>query len=231
MDIRRRNSKGVRNVINLIKKDIAVTIGKFIAGIILIFIFAPMILLAVDIRAVYSLFIFINLSMIMLACNTDLLVESNNNINLLMISLPIVRKDVVKSKFIVYGMYSVLYNILMYASVNFMCEHSFLAEIGGIQDGLGPEIILCSLGICLIYLGIIIPLYYYSGEKSNIIGYVLFFSILGLPKLIGMLIESSIIEGIIYTNFWIAILTFIVALIIYFTSLKISISIYSNKEF
>jgi len=214
-------------VINLIKKEITVTIGKFIAGIILIFIFAPMLLLIVDIRAVYSLFIFINLSMIMLICNTDLLAEGNNNIDLLMISLPIVKKDIVKSKFIIYGIYSVLYNIL-----SFMCEYSFLAKIGGLRNGLSPEIIFYSLALCLIYLGIIIPLYYYLGEKSNVIGYVLFFSIFAIQKIIDVLIESSVIRSIIDTNSWVFVsMIFITALIIYFISLRISISIYNKKEF
>jgi len=219
-------------VINLIKKEITVTIGKFIAGIILIFIFAPMLLLIVDIRAVYSLFIFINLSMIMLICNTDLLAEGNNNIDLLMISLPIVKKDIVKSKFIIYGIYSVLYNIFMFAFLSFMCEYSFLAKIGGLRNGLSPEIIFYSLALCLIYPGIIIPLHYYLGEKSNIIGYGLFFLIFGSPKLLNMWTESSVIRSIIDTNSWVFVsMIFITALIIYFISLRISISIYNKKEF
>ena len=219
-------------MINLIKKEITVTIGKFIAGIILIFIFAPMLLLIVDIRAVYSLFIFINLSMIMLICNTDLLAEGNNNIDLLMISLPIVKKDIVKSKFIIYGIYSVLYNILIFVFLSFMCEYSFLAKIGGLRNGLSPEIIFYSLALCLIYPGIIIPLHYYLGEKSNVIGYVLFFSIFAIQKIIDVLIESSVIRSIIDTNSWVFVsMIFITALIIYFISLRISISIYNKKEF
>lgn len=227
-------------MLNLIKKELIITKTYVILGIIIIFISGPLILLSGNDIGAYFMFIFLNLLIVIMTYNTEMILEIMQKPDMVMASLPLKRDNIVKSKYIVYGIYPFVSSIALYLVTEFYEKNSFLGEIskaiGNMDKGIGPEVIMFSLAICLIYISISIPLHYLLGENSKIIGYVLFvlfFIISG--QLFGPQetnTGSSILDNIFGIDTIVfSLLLLGLSLILYLASMKISIKIYNKKEF
>lgn len=217
---------------NLIKNEININMTILILCIILNFTYAPVILLSRNEAVTYFIFIFVIMLTNRIFNNAEIVSENKNNVDLLMTSLPIVRGKIVRSKYIFYVLYSVFFNVSLFALVNILNKYTFLREIGNLGDGLDARILLYSLSICLIYFGIVRPLYYSLEENYKIVEYILFLFLFAIPKIMDLLTEGTRIGEILHTTSWgLAAITFIISLIMYFISLNISVSIYNKREF
>lgn len=226
-------------MLDLIKKELIVTRTYVILGIVIIFISGPLILLSVNDIGAYLMFIFLNLLIVIMTCNTEMILEIMEKPDMVMASLPLKRDNIVKSKYIVYGLYPFLSSIVLYLVTKFYEKNSFLGEIsrglGHMEKGIGVDVIMFSFAICLIYISISIPLHYLLGENSKIIGYVLFVlffiisgQLFGPPETNA---GSSIVDNILGIDIIVfSLLLLGLSLILYLASMKISIKIYNKKE-
>lgn len=223
-------------MISLIKKDFLMVRWIFIIYILMMLLSAPLLLLSKNELGFYTLFIFENLMLTIVICNTEIAIEKKSKTDIFITSLPIERKVIVGSKYIIFGIIPLISNVLDYLVVVFSEKYSFLSNVSNLQDKINPAILFISFSICLIYVGIYIALNYYLEENSKIIEYILLLSLFLIPELFDKIsidsINTSIMEGIFSTGTGlIASITIIISLIIYFVSYKVSVAIYDKKEF
>lgn len=227
-------------MISLIKKDIRMVRGLLILFTVAILLTAPWLLLSKNDIGFYIFFIFENLLITIVICNTETMIENKSKTDIFMTSLPIERKDLVKSKYISFGIYPVIFNLIHYLVIIFAKRYSFLGELGdalgNLQYEINPGIIFISSAICLIYIGIYIPLQYYLEEKSKIIEYILILLLFLIPELLdklsGNTANISIVEYVFSMGVGLIALIFIlIASIIYYISYKISVLVYNKRDF
>ena len=226
-------------MLNLIKKELIITRIHQILGIILIFTLGPL-LLSINDKTAYLMFTFLNLLIVIMICNTEMLLEIMKRSDIIMTSLPLRRDNIIKSKYIIYGLYPFISSIILYLVVKLSERNSIFGEIskaiGNMENGIGPDVLVFSLIICLIYISISMPLYYLLGEKSRIIGYILLISLFIIPNSLFGFSEQSTNSAIAKFIFSInrgvfPLLALGITFAIYLISMKISIKLYNKKEF
>ena len=239
MDIRRKNFKG-ENMINLILKELIITRKYLILGSALICILGSGLLLSKNDMTGYFLFILINLVIVFISCDTEMKSDIMKKSDIIMTSLPLRRENIIKSKYIIFGFYPFISNILLYLITTFLNKYSFIGEIskalGGLENGIGPDVIFYSLAICLIYISVSMPLYYFLGENSKLITYILIMSLFIIPDWAFRFFEKHTNLSITKHIFGIdtIVLSFLslgIALALYLASMYLSINIYNKKEF
>jgi len=227
-------------MLNLIKKDLIITRIYMILGIIIILLFSSTILLSINDLYLYVSFIFIHLMITIMTCNAEMTTEIMKKPDIIMTSLPLKRDNIVKSKYIIFGMYMLISSILLYLVVYSYDKYSFIGTIsdklGNLQNGISPELLFFSLAICIIYISISVPLHYLLGENSKIIGYILFVLLFIIPESLFRFSEtntgSSILDNILGIDTLVfSLLLLGLSLILYLASMKISIKLYNKKEF
>ena len=149
-------------------------------------------------------------------------------------SLPLSRKEIVKSKYILFNATSLIVLILgilaSFIIPKFIENTTF--------ESIYASIIGVAFGICLV-ISLLIPFYYKFGSQKGRI--MLFLTIAILALLIGMITSLDIFNNIELMNIinslnnlslgMFTILLIIITVIIMAISYYISIKIYSNKEF
>ena len=140
--------------------------------------------------------------------------------DILFLSLPVNRDDLVKSKYIIYSLFPLIFSITLYifvAILNWPFNFQY--------TNLSFDVVIISTSITLIILGFVIPIMFKWSRKRPIMGslfYILF--LLGnynLPKLV-LDLDLSINFGLT------SIILSIFAIIAYLVSMKVSINIYKN---
>ena len=149
-------------------------------------------------------------------------------------SLPLSRKEIVKSKYILFNATSLIVLIIgvlaSFIIPNFIENTTF--------ESLFASIIGVAFGICLV-ISLLIPFYYKFGENKGRI--MLFLCIVILALIIGMITSLDIFNNIELMNLikslnnlslgMITLILIVVTLIIMSISYYISVKIYKNKEF
>ena len=227
-------------MINLILKELIITRRYLILGSLLICILGSGLLLSTNDMTGYFLFVLINLLIVFITCDTEMKSDIMNKSDILMTSLPLRRDNIIKSKYIVFGLYPFLSSILLYIITVFLNRNSVIGEIskslGNLENGIGPDVMFFSMAICLIYISVSMPLYYILGEKSKLITYILITSLFIIPDWFFRFSEKNSnlfitkdIFGLDTIVLWF--LSLVIALSLYLASMYLSISIYNKKEF
>lgn len=149
-------------------------------------------------------------------------------------SLPLSRKEIVKSKYILFNATSLI--VLILGIIASLIIPNFIENIT--FESIFASIIGVAFGICLV-ISLLIPFYYKFGSQKGRI--MLFLCIVILALLIGAITSLDIFNNIELMNLinnlnnlslgMFALLLIIVTVIIMTISYYISIKIYSNKEF
>ena len=149
-------------------------------------------------------------------------------------SLPLSRKEIVKSKYILFNATSLI--VLILGIIASLIIPIFIENIT--FESIFASIIGVAFGICLV-ISLLIPFYYKFGSQKGRI--MLFLCIVILALLIGAITSLDIFNNIELMNLinnlnnlslgMFALLLIIVTVIIMTISYYISIKIYSNKEF
>ena len=149
-------------------------------------------------------------------------------------SLPLSRKEIVKSKYILFNATSLI--VLILGIIASLIIPNFIENIT--FESIFASIIGVAFGICLV-ISLLIPFYYKFGSQKGRI--MLFLCIVILALLIGAITSLDIFNIIELMNLinnlnnlslgMFALLLIIVTVIIMTISYYISIKIYSNKEF
>ena len=149
-------------------------------------------------------------------------------------SLPLSRKEIVKSKYILFNATSLI--VLILGIIASLIIPNFIENIT--FESIFASIIGVAFGICLV-ISLLIPFYYKFGANKGRI--MLFLCIVILALLIGAITSLDIFNNIELMNLinnlnnlslgMFALLLIIVTVIIMTISYYISIKIYSNKEF
>jgi len=227
-------------MINLILKELIITRRYLILGSLLICILGSGLLLSTNDMTGYFLFVLINLLIVFITCDTEMKSDIMNKSDILMTSLPLKRDNIIKSKYIVFGLYPFISSILLYIITVFLNRNSVIGEIskslGNLENGIGPDVMFFSMAICLIYISVSMPLYYILGEKSKLITYILITSLFIIPDWFFRFSEKNSnlfitkdIFGLDTIVLWF--LSLVIALSLYLASMYLSISIYNKKEF
>ena len=227
-------------MINLILKELIITRRYLILGSLLICILGSGLLLSTNDMTGYFLFVLINLLIVFITCDTEMKSDIMNKSDILMTSLPLKRDNIIKSKYIVFGLYPFISSILLYIITVFLNRNSVIGEIskslGNLKNGIGPDVMFFSMAICLIYISVSMPLYYILGEKSKLITYILITSLFIIPDWFFRFSEKNSnlfitkdIFGLDTIVLWF--LSLVIALSLYLASMYLSISIYNKKEF
>ena len=149
-------------------------------------------------------------------------------------SLPLSRKEIVKSKYILFNATSLI--VLILGIIASLIIPNFIENIT--FESIFASIIGVAFGICLV-ISLLIPFYYKFGSQKGRI--MLFLTIAILALLIGAITSLDIFNNIELMNIinslnslslgMFTILLIIITVIIMTISYYISIKIYSNKEF
>lgn len=217
-------------MLNLIKKDIMLTIENLLINIVfLLLIWGPMSLLSIDKFTFIMIFTFANSLLAIMNFEIGNMLENRYQSNMLVISLPLRRNHVVISKYLVAYINQMLYCIMLYVYIQFLNTYSILGDFMTVK-GVGLEVVFYALSVCLIYNSIGIPLYYKYRDNARVISFALEGLIIALP---GYLVKNYIKPNslIVLDSLGYSVIVFAISLIIYLFSMKISIKIYDNQEF
>ena len=145
--------------------------------------------------------------------------DKMSNSNMLFNSFPINRKEAIKSKYIVYGLVSLLYSLIFYISVLGVRENSNSIQsyfFTGVK--LGFDIIILAISFTLIVFSIVIPLLNKEGNSR-----VLMWIVIGSIYLLGArYIVDLKFDWLFSQNTWPILL--LISLASYLVSFKVSIN-------
>lgn len=177
-------------------------------------------------------YVFIIIIILFLVNNVLITKESRSNSDTLMISLPVKKFDIVKSRYISIIIYIFGALAIMYLTSNIV-KMSFYDMMGSPLELL--EILIIS-SVILIFLSFYIPFQYYDQKNAQIFSAVLYLIAINIPNIMKRfsidLKNSSFIKKVLTMDFGIIGLIFIVfSFILFLISSFISKAIYEAKEF
>lgn len=198
----------------LIKKDISLN-WKYIFFAVL-FIFLPMSFAVLYMESLEPYTIF----MVHVLMATSILVfinlggEDQNNINTLYLSLPIKRMDIIKAKYVTYGIASLVLSILFYITLVVIDRPDNLGDIR-----VGLDIIIVGTSFTLVILAIILPVIFKWRKVAPIISIIMFviYALINIKTL-------SLMPNFLFNSFgWPVLLA--ISLVVYLISLKVNLSL------
>lgn len=158
--------------------------------------------------------------------------DMQSNVNPLLISLPVKKFDIVKSRYISILIYVLIISVIVFLSSN-MTKSLF-------SDGTGTTFNLTTMlfttSIILLFLSVNIPFQYYDPRKTQLANALLYAFIILLPNLVRKfnldIRANSIVKEILTLDFnLLALIFLVISLSMYTASLFVSKTIYSKKEF
>lgn len=210
-------------MIKLIKKELYLSrYVVFLMGLFTHF-FGSSIFLARDYFGAYIIFLIMNLLISFMVLGTNLKKDMEDKGDILMYSLPVNRRHIIMSKYLSISIYPIISSVVLYLYAIFYRSQSmfnFLGDFTGMNDRIGPELILFSIGACLLFVAIVIPMSYWLGRKATIIGPFLILLLLSLPGLSIRLFPASFIME---DNYFAAIGSVVISLILMFISMKLTL--------
>lgn len=158
--------------------------------------------------------------------------DMTSNANPLLISLPVKRFDIVRSRYISVFIYTLLISLTVFLSSN-ISRILFGSKNGSVFN---LTSMLFTASLILVFLSINIPFQYYDARKTQISNSLFYAFLILAPNLLGKfnidLSNNNVIQKILSLNFkLLAPGLLLISLIIYVSSLFISKSIYIRKEF
>lgn len=158
--------------------------------------------------------------------------ESKSKSGSLMISMPVKKFDIVKSRYLamiiyIFGILGIMYLISNIGKVLFN-------NMSGSPLGLVGIFIISS--IIIILLSFYLPFQYYNLKSAQFFSAILYLLVINIPNIIkrfNISIDNfSFIEKVLSLNFEIAgLILFVVCLVLYLISSFVSKGIYETKEF
>ena len=158
--------------------------------------------------------------------------DMTSDVDPLLISLPVKRFQIVKSRYISILIYIFLISFTVFLSSN-ISRLLFASNNGSIFTISG---MLFAISIILLFLSINIPLQYYDPRKTQIFNALLYGFIILTPNLLSRfdisLVNNTLVQRLFSLDLkLIAPMVLIISLLIYVGSLFISNAIYRRKEF
>lgn len=135
----------------LVKKEIKLTKDYLLA--VVVFPILGSMFLGFDKDKTYMLFSFMISILIIMPILNIMGEERKEKMDLLFLSLPVSRNNVVKSKYLVYGLLPIIYSVLFYLSTHIANLHFRTEDIN-----IGFDFVLLSASISLIIVAIMIPI-------------------------------------------------------------------------
>ena len=224
-------------ILNLVKKDLIVYKVYIIIGAIASYIFGFFILVSSNILSMLTIF---TVSVLFLCFNTYFGVmgdDKKNRTDMLVLSFPIDRKNVVISKYIVY----ILISLIFYTIYSFRVLYFIYAENWNTPSYpfayFNIKLILSSYGIGVLIASVIHIFYYLVVYRQKHM-YKLFTSIIYIVGVIGISLTSRLnyeygsLEAILKNENLTLISTGIIGtgLVVYLLSMKASIYLYKKTE-
>lgn len=149
--------------------------------------------------------------------------ERTTKLDSFMLSLPINRNDIVKSKYVVYGLLPVIYSTSLYFSLT-ITSHVFKLE----DINIGIDFILLAGSISLITVAIVMPILF-KGNRKYKTGYRIINFLYLAIILFGTSISSYLDILVLNLNFeLLGIVLSVIAIVVYLISHKVSQKLYGK---
>lgn len=158
--------------------------------------------------------------------------EAKTRANALIVSLPIKRFDVVKSRYVSMLIYIIFASIIVYISSH--TSKIIFDDVYGSPLALNAILIISS--IIIMYLVFNLPFQYYNLGKAQIFNSIFYVVVILSPNIFNRLniniAESTLMKNILELDLnQFSLILFGISILLYFISLFVSKSIYEAKEF
>lgn len=157
--------------------------------------------------------------------------DMTSNVNPLLVSLPVKRLDIVKSRYVSIFIYTFLISVLVFLSSNI--SRALLGSQN--ESTFTLTSMLFTVSLVVLFLSVNIPFQYHDARKTQIFNSLFYAALILAPNILGKLnidLSNNIIQKILSLDFTVLAPGLLaISLIIYVGSLFISKTIYSRKEF
>ena len=162
--------------------------------------------------------------------------DMKSNANSLLISLPVKKFDIVRSRYISVLLYSIVIAALIFLSSNISDMLGGIVFSSGNGATFSLVAVAFTLSVVIFFLSINIPLQYHSPRKTQIFNGLLYASIIIFPNIYDSLgldfLNPELLEKILSLNLnLLAPMLLGISLVIYMVSSFVSKAIFENKEF
>lgn len=218
-------------MIKLIKKELYLSRNVlFLMGLFTHF-FGSSLFLARDYFGAYITFLIMNLLVSYIVLGICLKKDMEDKGDTLMYSLPVNRRHIIMSKYLSISIYPIISSVILYLYAILYSKYSqfnFLGNFTGMNDRVGPELILFSIAACLLLIAFVIPMIYLIGKKATIIGPFLIFLVLSLPNLSTRLFRGDTI--IMEDNYSLALVFLAISLGLMFLSIRFTLKKFGQGD-
>lgn len=182
---------------------------------------------------IYSLATLISIYLLVIRIAVN---DMKSNANPLLISLPVTKFDIVRSRYISVLLYSIVIAALIFLSSNISIMLGGLLFSSGNGVSFSLVSVAFTLSVVIIFLSINIPLQYYSPRKTQIFNALLYLSIILFPNIYDSLglsfLNPALLDKILSLNLeLIAGISLLGSLLAYTLSSFVSKAIFERKEF
>lgn len=203
----------------LIRKEITLTKGYLL--VVLLFPILSAMFLFFEKDETYILFSFMISTVTTMAILNIMGEERSAKMDSLFLSLPVIRDNVVKSKYLVYGLLPIIYSVLLYVSTYIANLYLKTEDIN-----INVDFVLLSSSISLIIVAIIIPILFKWNSKYKVAYMVIHL----------LFASSSIIFNYdlfrVDLNFQLlSMVLFIISIVVYLVSYRVSKRLYRKISF